>query len=226
MGCPSPGIPASGSELISRPPWDCRLAGPVGKAGPDDAADEAAGPGTSWSPRCPWDRCILGMDGGLPHVPTVSTPGLALGASGSSKGDPTRPPSSDGQEEEEEDQQALPPSHALPGAGGRSSAPLAHNSHAADGPCGNRQSSDPYGSFKPPSLPNNPSSGAVLIPSRRQPLGMPGPRLGWINCCAVIFTQQLPALIPLSRPRTSRRATLLLTTHSRPGQLGRKPEDP
>lgn len=157
--------------------------------------------------------------------PTVSTPGLALGASGSSKGDPTQPPPSGGQEEEE-DQPALPPSPALPGVGSQSSAPLAHNSHAADGPLGNRQSSDPYGSSKPPFLPNNPSSGAVLIPRRRQPLGMPGPRLGWMNCCAVIFTQQLPALIPLSRPRTSHRATRLLTTHSRPGQLGREPEDP
>lgn len=128
--------------------------------------------------------------------PTISTLGLALGASGSSKGDPTQPPPSGGQEEEE-DQLALPPSPALPGVGSQSSAPLAHNSHAAGGPRGNRQSSDPYGSFKPPFLPNNPPSGAVLIPSRRQPLGMPGPSLGWINCCAVIFTQQLPALIPL-----------------------------
>lgn len=81
------------------------------RACPDDTADQAAGPRTCWSPSCPWDRCILGVDDGLPHVPT-------LGASCSSKGDPIQPPPSDGQEEEE-DQPALPPSPALPGMAAR-----------------------------------------------------------------------------------------------------------
>lgn len=79
----------------------------------------------------------------------------------------------------------------------QSSVAPAHNSHAADGPLGNRQSSGSHGSFKPPFLPNKPFSGAVLIASCWQPLGMPRPGLGRINRCAVIFTQQLPALIPL-----------------------------
>lgn len=108
----------------------------------------------------------------------------------------------------------------------QSSAPSAHNSHAADGPLGNRQSSGSYGSFKPPFLPNNPSSGAVLIPSCRQLLGMPRPSLGWIYRCAVIFTQQLPALIPrLPDLRPATGATCLLTTYRRPDQPVRESVD-
>ena len=108
----------------------------------------------------------------------------------------------------------------------QSSAPSAHNSHAADGPLGNRQSSGSYGSFKPPFLPNNPSSGAVLIPSCRQRLGMPRPSLGCIDRCAVIFTQQLPALIPrLPDLRPATGATCLLTTYRRPDQPVRESVD-
>lgn len=74
-------------------------------------------------------------------------------------------------------------------------------SHAAHSLFRNRQSSGSYGSFQPPSVPNNPSSGVVSILSCRLPLGMREPGLGWINRCAVIFTRQLPALIPLLQPR-------------------------
>lgn len=77
----------------------------------------------------------------------------------------------------------------------------AHASHAACSLFQNRQPSGSYGSFQPPSVPNNPSSGAVSILSCRLPLGMREPSLGWINRCAVIFTRQLPALIPLLQPR-------------------------
>lgn len=59
---------------------------------------------------------------------------------------------------------------------------------------GNSHSSGTYGSFKPLSLPNNPTSWEVLIlHCRRLPLGIPQSALAGGNRCAVIFTQQLPA---------------------------------
>ena len=137
--------------------------------------------------------------------PTVSTPSLT---SGSSKGDPPNPISLV-LSRRIRVSPALPPSPAFACGDSQCSAPPAHDSHAADGPLGNGQSSDSYGSFKPPFFPNNPSSGAVLIPSHRQPLGMPGPSLGRINRCAVIFTQQLPARIPLPQPAHQPQGRLL-----------------
>lgn len=108
----------------------------------------------------------LGMDG-LPHVPQPFHPkAWLLGTSGSSKGEPTQPRASSGQEDRDQPSLSAWAARALL---------LGHNSHAADGPLGSRQSSDSYGSFKPPFLPNNPSSGAVLIPSCLKPLGMRGP---------------------------------------------------
>lgn len=113
---------------------------------------------------------------------------------------------------------------SVPHAGSQSSAPSVHNSHAAGGPLGNRQSSGSYGSFKSPFLPNNPSSGVVLIPCHWQPLGMPRPSLGWINRCAVIFTQQLPALIPLlPAPATG---PLLTDNTPKAGPAGTEPGEP
>lgn len=158
--------------------------------------------------------------------PTISPQCLALRTSDSSQGCPTQPGPSGGPQVGKDRDPTLRPSPAFPYSHSQSSAPPAHNSHAADGPLGNRQSSGSYGSLKPPFLPNNPSSGAVLIPSRWQPLGMLRPSLGQINRCAVIFMQQLPALIPLLQgPCASYPATYLLTTHSRPGWPGREPAD-
>lgn len=98
----------------------------------------------------------------------------------------------------------------------------AHASHAACSLFRNRQSSGSYGSFQPPSVPNNPSSGVVSILSCRLPLGMREPGLGWINRCAVIFTRQLPALIPLLQPR--RHPLIDNTLKPQPaGQAARRP---
>lgn len=78
----------------------------MGRACPDDTADRLLGLGQAGLLAVPGPGAYLGWMMVSLMSPTVSTPGLALGASSSSKGDPTRPSPSGGQEEEEEDQGA------------------------------------------------------------------------------------------------------------------------
>ena len=187
----------------------CRVQ-PEGPAQDDTTDGAASGPATGYT----LARYTPGV-AGLPRVPTCFHIRLALGASISSQGCSAQRGPPDGEQENKVRAPLL--SQVQPELWSS-----AHNSHAADGPLGNRQSSGSYGSFKPPFLPNNPSSGAVLIPSCRQLLGMPRPILGWIYRCAAIFTQ-LPALIPrLPDPLTSHRGRLLIdnTLKARPAHQG------
>lgn len=78
---------------------------------------------------------------------------------------------------------------------------------------GNSQSSGTYGSFKPLSLPNNPTSWEVLILRCWLPLGIPQSTFVCVNCCAVIFTQQLPTLDFFHPESFARDLNPVLTNH-------------
>lgn len=78
---------------------------------------------------------------------------------------------------------------------------------------GNSQSSGSYGSFKPLSLPNNPTSWEVLILRCWLPLGIPRSIFVCVNRCAVIFTQQLPTLNFFHPESFARDLNSVLTNH-------------
>lgn len=78
---------------------------------------------------------------------------------------------------------------------------------------GNSQSSGTYGSFKPLSLPNNPTSWEVLILRCWLPLGIPQSIFVCVNHCAVIFMQQLPTLDFFHPESFARDLNSVLTNH-------------
>lgn len=63
------------------------------------------------------------------------------------------------------------------------------------------------------SLPNNPTSWEVLILRCWLPLGIPQSTFVCVNCCAVIFTQQLPTLDFFHPESFARDLNPVLTNH-------------